>query len=173
MLITGCTVVQYRSPIDYSEESLLEAKTGLERLYMALKDQKAAENLHESDYTQRFKAAMDDDFNTPVALSVLYDLVRDLNKAKSIEGQQAELLAKELLVLAELLGVLQQDPNFFLQNSVIRDGLSDAQIKHLIELRTAARNAKNFARSDEIRDQLAAEGIELLDSREGTSWTRC
>ena len=163
---------QYRSAIDYSDQSLHEAKVALERLYTALRNQVVADQYEATDYTERFEAAMKDDFNTPVAVSVLFELVRELNKAKTEDAGLAEKLAAELLSLSSLLGLLYQDPEYFLQNSVISDGLDEAAIQALIDERTQARKDKNFARSDEIRDELAAQGIELLDSREGTSWTR-
>ncbi|MEO9654635.1 cysteine--tRNA ligase [Marinomonas sp.] len=163
---------QYRSAIDYSDQSLHEAKVALERLYTALRNQVVAERYEATDYTERFETAMKDDFNTPVAVSVLFELVRELNKAKTEDAGLAEKLAAELLSLSSLLGLLYQDPEYFLQNSVINDGLDEVAIQALIDERTQARKDKNFARSDEIRDELAAQGIELLDSREGTSWTR-
>ncbi|MGR0279689.1 cysteine--tRNA ligase [Marinomonas dokdonensis] len=163
---------QYRSAIDYSDQSLHEAKVALERLYTALRNQVVADQYEATDYTERFEVAMKDDFNTPVAVSVLFELVRELNKAKTEDSGLAEKLAAELLSLSSLLGLLYQDPEYFLQNSVISDGLDEAAIQALIDERTQARKDKNFARSDEIRDELAAQGIELLDSREGTSWTR-
>ncbi|MCV2402698.1 cysteine--tRNA ligase [Marinomonas sp. C2222] len=163
---------QYRSSIDYSDQSLLEAKVALERLYTALRDQGVADVVTPSDYTKRFEEAMNDDFNTAGALSVLFELVRDLNKAKTDDSDKALVLAAELKFLAELLGLLYQDPEYFLQNSVITDGLDEAAIQALIDERTQARKDKNFARSDEIRDELASQGIDLLDSREGTSWSR-
>ncbi|MFT2111623.1 cysteine--tRNA ligase [Marinomonas sp. 2405UD68-3] len=163
---------QYRSAIDYSESSLLEAKVKLERLYNALKEQSLSDHYVQSDFSVRFNDAMNDDFNTPVAIAVLFDLARELNKAKTSSPREAEVLAKELSVLSELLGLLQQDPEYFLQNSVIAEGLSAEQIEAFIVERKQARKDKNFVRSDEIRDELAAQGVELLDSREGTSWTR-
>ncbi|GAB3475593.1 cysteine--tRNA ligase [Marinomonas epiphytica] len=163
---------QYRSPIDYSDQSLHEAKVALERLYTALRNQQVAQSYEATEFTERFVAAMSDDFNTPVAVSVLFELVRELNKAKTDDEVKAMQLAAELKDLAELLGLLYQDPSFFLQNSTIVAGLSEEQIQALIDERTQARKDKNFARSDEIRDELAEQGIELLDSREGTSWAR-
>jgi cysteinyl-tRNA synthetase len=163
---------QYRSPIDYSEQSLLEAKVGLERMYTSLQGQALAGEYLPSTYSERYQEAMDDDFNTPVAISVLFDLVRELNKAKAAEADNAPILAKELSVLAELLGLLLQDPEYFLKNSVVNDGISEEEIDALIAERIQARKDKNFARSDEIRDSLADQGITLLDTREGTSWTR-
>ncbi|KZM45205.1 cysteinyl-tRNA synthetase [Marinomonas sp. SBI22] len=163
---------QYRSPIDYSEQSLLEAKVGLERMYTSLQGQALAGEYLPSTYSERYQEAMDDDFNTPVAISVLFDLVRELNKAKAAEADNAPILAKELSVLAEPLGLLLQDPEYFLKNSVVNDGISEEEIDALIAERIQARKDKNFARSDEIRDSLADQGITLLDTREGTSWTR-
>ena len=163
---------QYRSPIDYSEQSLLEAKVGLERMYTSLQGQALADDYIASSYTERYQQAMDDDFNTPVAISVLFDLVRELNKAKASAADNAPILAKELSVLAELLGLLGQDPEYFLKNSVLNNGISEAEIETLIAERIQARKDKNFARSDEIRDELSEQGVTLLDSREGTSWTR-
>ncbi|WP_133012187.1 cysteine--tRNA ligase [Marinomonas flavescens] len=163
---------QYRSAIDYSDQSLNEAKVALERLYTSLRGQGAAAEYLPTEFTERFEAAMKDDFNTAVAVSVLFELVRELNKAKTDNAEQAESLAAELVALADLLGLLKQDPEYFLQNSTVSEGLDDAAIQVLIDERTQARKDKNFARSDEVRDELAAQGIELLDSREGTSWTR-
>ncbi|MEL0613233.1 cysteine--tRNA ligase [Marinomonas arenicola] len=163
---------QYRSAIDYSDQSLNEAKVALERLYTALRGQAASAEYVPTEFTERFETAMKDDFNTAVAVSVLFELVRELNKAKTDNVAQAKLLAAELLALADLLGLLKQDPEYFLQNSTVSEGLDEAGIQALIDERTQARKDKNFARSDEIRDELADQGIELLDSREGTSWTR-
>ncbi|WCN13541.1 cysteine--tRNA ligase [Marinomonas mediterranea] len=163
----------YRSPIDYSDQSLNDAKVALERLYNALRDQSCSEIPESSDYRTRFTAALNDDFNTPVALSVLFDLVRDLNKAKTESAELAETLAAELTNLASVLGLLYQDADYFLKNGTFdAEGISADDIEKLIEERKQARKDKNFSRSDEIRDLLAEKGIELLDSREGTSWTR-
>jgi len=163
---------QYRSAIDYSDQSLQDAKVALERLYTALRQQSIAESYEPTEFTARFEEAMKDDFNTAVAVSVLFELVRELNKAKAEETHRAPLLAAELRALAELMGLLYQDPEYFLQNSTVSDGLDEARIQALIDERAQARKDKNFARSDEIRDELASQGIELLDSREGTTWTR-
>lgn len=163
---------QYRSPIDYSEQSLLEAKVGLERMYTSLQGQVLAQEYLASDYSDRYRNAMNDDFNTPVAISVLFDLVRELNKAKSSSSENASLLAKELSVLADQLGLLTQEADYFLKNSVINDGITEAKIEALIADRIQARKDKDFAKSDEIRDALSDQGITLLDTRDGTSWTR-
>ncbi|MGJ8648214.1 MAG: cysteine--tRNA ligase [Marinomonas colpomeniae] len=163
---------QYRSAIDYSDQSLLEAKVALERLYTALRQQNIASSYAPTNYTERFEEAMKDDFNTALAVSVLFELVRELNKAKTEDQVKASELAAELLFLAELLGLLYQEPDYFLQNSTVSEGFDEVRIQELIDERTQARKDKNFARSDEIREELVSNGIELLDSREGTSWTR-
>lgn len=162
----------YRSGIDYSEQNLLEAKGALERFYTALRDQKVATEYQPSDYSKRYDESMNDDFNTAGAISVLFDLTRELNRVKSIDSNKAEVLARELVQLGGLLGILQQSPDYFLQNSIASDGLSDDEIEALIEKRKVARLEKDFALSDSIRDQLLEEGITLLDSRDGTSWSR-
>ncbi|MEC8484948.1 MAG: DALR domain-containing protein, partial [Pseudomonadota bacterium] len=163
---------QYRSSIDYSDASLKEAKTALERLYTALRGQEIASSYDATEYTQRFEDAMRDDFNTPVALSVLFELVRELNKARAEASEQAATLAAELKALADLVGLLSQDPEYFMQNSTVNEGLSAEEIEGFIAERAQARKDKNFARSDEIRDLLLEQGITLLDTREGTTWTR-
>ncbi|SBS31485.1 Cysteine--tRNA ligase [Marinomonas aquimarina] len=163
---------QYRSSIDYSDASLKEAKTALERLYTALRGQEVAQSYVATDYTTRFEDAMRDDFNTAVALSVLFELVRELNKARAEGSEQAATLAAELKALADVLGLLSQDPEYFMQNSTISEGISAEEIEGYIAERAQARKDKNFARSDEIRDLLLEQGITLLDTREGTTWTR-
>ena len=163
---------QYRSSIDYSDASLKEAKTALERLYTALRGQEIAASYVATEYTQRFEDAMRDDFNTPVALSVLFELVRELNKARAEGSEQAATLAAELKALADLVGLLSQDPEYFMQNSTVNEGLSAEEIEGFIAERAQARKDKNFARSDEIRDLLLEQGVTLLDTREGTTWTR-
>jgi cysteinyl-tRNA synthetase len=142
-------------------------------LYTALRQQDIAATYTPTNYTERFEEAMKDDFNTALAVSVLFELVRELNKAKTEDQVKASELAAELLFLAELLGLLYQEPDYFLQNSTVSEGFDEVRIQALIDERTQSRKDKNFARSDEIRDELASNGIELLDSREGTSWTRC
>lgn len=163
---------QYRSSIDYSDASLKDAKTALERLYTALRDQEVASSFVATEFTERFEDAMRDDFNTPVALSVMFELVRELNKARAEGGDTAATLAAELKALAEVLGLLYQDPEYFMQNSTVNEGLSAEDIEAYIVERAQARKDKNFSRGDEIRDLLLEQGITLLDSREGTTWTR-
>lgn len=164
----------YRSSINYATTALGEARKSLERFYNALVqlDGVECEPLPvEQEWRDRFMAAMDDDFNTPEALAVLFDLVRQLNASwKQGDLVKAKGLANELVSLGQVLGLLQQSPQTFLQQGRGAD-VDEARIEALIAERAAAKKAKDFARADEIRDQLAAEGVILKDSREGTRWT--
>ena len=153
----------YRSPLNYSDESLKDAAAGLTRLYTALRDVDIIQTDLEGEYKQRFEQAMNDDFNTPVALSVLFDLARELNKTK------APALATTLKYLASFLGLLQENPDNFLQGE--SDG--DTAIETQIQARIDAKLAKNWALADHIRDELKAQNIILEDSPDGsTRWRR-
>jgi cysteinyl-tRNA synthetase len=159
---------QYRSAINYSEDSLKESQVKLDRFYNALSlvdgDVVAADI--ENDYSERFHAAMDDDFNTPVAIAVLFDLVRALNKT---EGAEALALAGQLRYLGAVLGCLQLEPSEFLQGA---DEDESAWIESMIAKRAQAKKDKDFATADSVRDELQAKGIVLRDGPEGTTWTR-
>lgn len=160
----------YRSPLNYSDEQLNEAHSALTRLYTALRGVEIVDNgLVLDDAIERFKQAMDDDFNTPVALAVLFDLARDLNKAKNHEPENIQSLANTLKTLASLLGILQDKPDSFLQGNNEDDALIEAQI----QARIAAKKAKEWATADKIRNDLKAQGIILEDTPDGnTSWRR-
>ncbi|MGE4534387.1 cysteine--tRNA ligase [Halomonas sp.] len=164
----------YRSAINYSPDSLAEARKSLERFYNALEgvapESVSEEGKASSAFEARFTAAMDDDFNTPEALSVLFDLARELNRAKKEAPGEAPALAAELRRLGGILGLLQQDPAAFLKAGAGELPLSEAEIQARIDERAAAKKAKDFAAADAIRDELAALGIILKDSREGTGW---
>ena len=159
----------YRSPVNYSQESLKEAAVRLERLYTALKGLKldGVEAAVESDFEQRFFAAMDDDFNTPVALAVLFDLVRELNRVRAEDEQQALPLAALLVKLGGILGIVQGDAEAFLKSG---SDLDEAWIETMIQKRADAKKARDFAECDRIRDELAAQGISLQDGPQGTTW---
>jgi cysteinyl-tRNA synthetase len=160
----------YRSPINYSVDSLVEARKSLTRLYTALEGVEVASEGEQGSYAERFTASMNDDFNTPEALAVLFDLARDLNRAKSDQPEAAPRLAGELQRLAGVLGLLQQTPQAFLKGAQHSMALSEGEIEARIAERQAAKANKDFARADAIRDELAALGIVLKDSREGTTW---
>lgn len=166
--------VHYRSAIDYSEDSLKDARAGLERFYQALRgvDLAADEGELGAQYEARFFAAMDDDFNTPKAFAVLFEIVTELNKASREGSAAAGQLAAVLKRLGGIIGLLQQDPEAFLQGEAKEGELDSGAIEALIVQRAEAKKARDFAESDRIRDELAAQGIILKDSREGTSWFR-
>ncbi|MDR9438846.1 MAG: cysteine--tRNA ligase [Halomonas sp.] len=160
----------YRSPINYAPESLAEARKSLERFYNALEGVESAEGKLDGRFDKRFTAAMDDDFNTAEALSVLFDLARELNRARKESPEQAPAMAAELRRLGGILGLLQQDPVVFLKGGAGDLPLSEEKIQAKIDARAAAKKARDFATADAIRDELAALGIILKDAREGTSW---
>jgi len=163
----------YRSALNYSDQHLDDAKGALTRLYTALKSISVRPELVEgeridwnSSHAIRFKAAMDDDFNTAEALAVLFELANEVNRSQSTEA------AKQLKALAGVLGLLQRDPQEFLQGEAIEGGLSDTAINAQIEARNAAKKSKNFAEADRIRKELLEAGIVLEDSQQGTAWRR-
>ncbi len=163
----------YRSPLNYSDEQLNEAGTALTRLYMALRDCDVTGLVLDADYKARFNQAMDDDFNTPVALAVLFDLARELNKSKE-QPEKSVVLAATLKHLASLLGLLQDDSISFLKSSVVEvDVDADAEIDRLVQDRLAAKQAKNWGLADLIRNNLKDQGVIVEDAPNGTStWRR-
>ena len=162
---------QYRSLLDYSEENIGLARKALERLYTALRGCDWNVELAENDqYVTAFKESMDDDFNTPGALAVLFELAREINKLKAENQAEANKLAARLKQLAGVLGLLEQDPDTFLQGDANNDEV--AEIEALIKQRNEARANKNWAAADEARNKLTAMGIVLEDGANGTTWRR-
>jgi cysteinyl-tRNA synthetase len=173
----------YRSPLNYSDQHLDDAKTALTRLYTALRGAEVVDGTVDWQQPQaiRFKAAMDDDFNTPEALAVLFDLANEVNRTKDADSLRL------LKGLAGILGLLQRNPDAFLQGSVTTQvvasvaeasGSSSSQaestinIDELIQLRNEAKKNKNYAEADRIRKALADNGIILEDTPQGTTWRR-
>ncbi len=161
----------YRSPLNYSDAHLDDARHALTRLYTALKNVPAESRIAVVDWNeahaQRFKAAMNDDFNTAEAVAVLFDLANEVNRGAS------DALATQLRALGGVLGLLERDPQVFLQaGAPSQDGLQTVEIERLIAERTAAKKAKNYAEADRIRTDLLTAGIVLEDAATGTSWRR-
>ena len=164
----------YRSPLNYSDEQLDDAGMALTRLYTALRGV-AIITGHSTRYSERFNQAMDDDFNTPVAVAVLFDMARELNKDKNNNNSElASQLAGELKELSSVLGILQDDPESFLQagDTAQEGGLAEQEIELFIEQRIQAKQNKDWALADKIRDDLKQQGIVLEDVATGTSWRR-
>ncbi|VGM95084.1 Cysteine--tRNA ligase [uncultured Avibacterium sp.] len=161
----------YRSQLNYSEENLNLAQGALERLYTALRDTDATVAPQGGEeFVAQFKEAMDDDFNTPNAISVLFEMAREINKLKGEDKTKVNQLAARLRELGDILGLLQQDPESFLQAGADDDEV--AKIEALIKQRNEARAAKNWAAADEARNQLNAMGIVLEDGANGTTWRK-
>jgi cysteinyl-tRNA synthetase len=155
----------YRSPLNYSEENLLNAKKALVRFYQTIKEIPGVEdNELDIHWVAEFNKAMNDDFNTPVALAVLFQLSREINKSHS------PILAATLKSLAKIMGFLQEDPSIFLQSGFADD--EKTSIAQLIAERIQARTERNWVRADEIRTELTAMGIELEDGENGTTWRK-
>jgi cysteinyl-tRNA synthetase len=160
----------YRSAVNYSLDNLAKARGALERLYTALRGCNFNGMLPPPDqFDERFEAAMDDDFNTPEAIAVLFDLAREINRLKDSQPTLADALALKLIHLGGVLGILQNNPEVFLQAS--SDDEAD-WVNNLITERNQARAEKNFKRSDEIRDELLGKGIILEDAAGKTTWRR-
>jgi cysteinyl-tRNA synthetase len=180
----------YRSPLNYSDQHLDDAKGALTRLYTALKSVPPSQPFPRREkgllpsplgggiegggesvdwntpHAARFKAAMDDDFNTPEAVAVLFDLANEVNRTQSKES------TAQLKMLAGVLGLLERDAQEFLRADASEGGMDDAEIDAQIEARIAAKKAKNFAEADRIRKELLEAGIVLEDTAQGTTWRR-
>jgi cysteinyl-tRNA synthetase len=162
----------YRSPLNYSDQHLDQAKGALTTLYTALRGLSLPAAEEEGAAADRFFTAMDDDFNTPEAVAVLFELAREVNRLRGSDEAAAARLAAQLRRLGGVLGLLQRDPEAFLRGGTAAGGLSDQAIEERIAARLAARKGKNWAEADRIRDELKAQGIVLEDGAGGTTWRR-
>jgi cysteinyl-tRNA synthetase len=164
----------YRSPLNFSDDNLHNAKSALTRLYTAVRGLSASETACQEvalrfDFEMRFTQALDDDINTPMALSVLFDLAKKINTQRTEDLDQAHALAQLLRTLGAQIGILQMAPDIFLKQGV---ALSDTEIEAKIFQRNQARASKNFALSDKIRDELSTLGIILEDTTGKTTWRK-
>ncbi|WP_371188808.1 cysteine--tRNA ligase [Thalassotalea maritima] len=162
---------QYRSQLNYSQENLAQARASLERIYTAIRGiEPVAVDLAGNDYVERFEKAMNDDFNTPEALPVIFELAKEVNRIKQSEPQKAAELTYVLVQLGAIIGIAQNDPeSFFTAGS---DDDDAALIEQLIEQRNTARANKDWAEADDARDKLKAMNIILEDSAGKTTWRR-
>ncbi|MEY3220998.1 MAG: hypothetical protein RIT27_2355 [Pseudomonadota bacterium] len=159
----------YRSPLNYSDQQLDTAHQALTRLYTALRDLPIVQNnYNDLKYQEKFCAALNDDLNTPEALAVLFEIAREINKLKETDISQAAILGNELRRLANIMGLLQHDPNLFFKSGTT----DDKEIEELIALRNVARQNKDWKESDRIRAELKEKGIVLEDSAGKTTWRR-
>ena len=166
------TSSHYRSQLNYSQENLAQARASLERLYTALRDVTPIKvELKGNEFVKRFEAAMDDDFNCPEAMPVLFELAKEINRIKASDSEEAGKLAFILISLGEVLGIAQNSPEDFLQGNNA-DSDEVAEIEALIKQRNDARANKNWAMADDARDKLAALNIILEDSAGGTTWRK-
>ena len=162
----------YRSPLNYSETNIESAQSALLRLYNAIKGlnhHSIDPELLEVDYETRFNAALNDDFNTPMALSILFEIAKQINIERATNQQKASALSSQLVKLGNYIGILNHNADEYLKQG---SELSESEISKKIDQREAARNSKDFAMSDQIRDELLELGIILEDSANGTTWRR-
>jgi len=161
----------YRSPLNFSEANIESAKSGLKRLYNATKglSAKMDDVPLEAEYEERFNVALNDDFNTPIALSILFEIAKRINIERTTNLEKANALAMQLIKLGNFLGILEYNAEDYLKQG---SELSETEISNKISQREAARNSKDFAMSDQIRDELLELGIILEDSVNGTTWRR-
>ena len=162
----------YRSPLNYSETNIESAQSALLRLYNAIKGlnhHSFNPELIEVDYETRFNAALNDDFNTPMALSILFEIAKQINIERTTNPKKASALSSQLIKLGNYIGILNHNADEYLKQG---SDLSESEISIKIDQREAARNSKDFAMSDQIRDELLELGIILEDSANGTTWRR-
>ena len=158
----------YRKPLNWTSSGLSRAKQALDRLYRTLSTLPGSNDAEKSETPESVKKALLDDLNTPIALAALFKLMRDANSAGDDDERAA--IKRQMLAAGKLLGLLQQDPESWLQTAGQDADIDRDEIERLLEERRDARAAKNFERADQIRDQLEAEGVLLEDGPDGTRW---
>lgn len=161
----------YRSPVNYSQESLQIASQALERFYTTLRGLTlSSAPADENEYKTRFVAAMEDDFNTPEALAVLFDITHEINRIRETDVDKANTLGSQLKQLANVLGILYEDPTTYLTSQVKHDAQQITQIEQLIAARNQARADKNWTLADKLRNELAGLKVIIEDTPQGTIW---
>jgi len=158
----------YRSSLNFSEDGLTQARSSLERFYNALRNLTLVDEKTITEFENKFIEAMDDDFNTPIAVAVLFDITHEIQRLKDSDATAAGKLGSVLTKLGNSLGILTSDPNQFLQHSDAN--LDITKIEEYIRLRNQARSEKNWQEADRMRDELLKMNIVLEDGQEGTSW---
>jgi cysteinyl-tRNA synthetase len=164
-------ISHYRSPVDYAPDNINSAIAGMERLYTALRGLPDGTPPEKTEFEAQFRQAMDDDFNTPIAFSVLFELAREINRTRDTNPSLSADLGALLKKLGNLLGLLYSTPDAFLQG-IVTTGLDTDLVEERIKQRNEARAAKNWALADQIRDELLNHGIALDDTSQGTIWRR-
>ncbi len=164
----------YRSPLNFSDENLDNAKSALTRIYTSIRGLSSTEIAMNQvsmrfDFESRFNSALDDDFNTPIALSILFEIVKIINTEKDNDTDLAKALSQLLKKLGSYIGILESDSEEYLKQGA---KMSDKEIEDKIKQRNTARNNKDFPLSDQIRDELADIGIVLEDNADGTTWRK-
>ena len=162
----------YRSPLNFSETNIKSAQSAIKRLYIALKgytENTEDKSIIDINYEERFNEALNDDFNTPIALSILFEIAKQINIERISNPNKANVLSAMLIKLGNFIGILEYNAEEYLKQG---SELSEAEISEKIAQREAARNSKDFAMSDQIRDELVELGIILEDSTNGTTWRR-
>ena len=170
----------YRSPLNYSQENLDNSKAALARFYTTLRGIKQAAGQGDKvcePYNQAFHKAMDDDFNTPEAIAVLFEIAREINKHRDSDPEKSAVLAGCLCRLGNILGLLQTEPELYFRESASVQTpetgvVTEVEIEDLLARRIAAREAKDWAEADRIRDELDAAGVVIEDGSSGTTWRR-
>ena len=157
----------YRSPLIYTTEALLQSRNALTRFYTALRFLPPAKKPDDTKYEKDFIAAMDDDFNTPIAISILFDLAHEIQRMREQDVNKAASLAALLKYLASIIGLLERDTELFFKAS---DSVDADKVEQLILQRQKAREEKNWAEADKVRNELAAMNVVIEDGAEGTTW---